>query len=54
MIIEAVIYGIIPRAKTPARENAPPTNISNKPSKLLFAPAVEASKADASTPGRVM
>jgi hypothetical protein len=31
--IEAEIYGIIPKAKIDAWENAPPENISIKPSK---------------------
>lgn len=47
------MYGIIPRANTPAREKAPPTNISNSPNKL-FEPGVKLNNALASTPGSVM
>jgi hypothetical protein len=52
-MMEAVMYGIIPRANTPALEKAPPTNISNNPSRL-FELGVILSSALASTPGNVM
>ena len=50
-IIEALIYGMIPNAKTESLSSAPPENISKRPKIVPFARAKKDARATASIPG---
>ncbi len=56
MMIDAVMYGMMPRANTPARKKAPPTNRLNSPNRPPWLPdaSVIVWRACASMPGIVM
>src|SRR5688500_6398638 len=52
-MIEAEMYGMMPRAKTVARCSAPPVNRSSRPNRLFWPPTASTS-ASRSMPGSVM
>ena len=50
-MIDAVMYGVMPSAKTDSRRSAPPENTSRKPSRPPALALKNSSRAEASRPG---
>jgi hypothetical protein len=50
-MMEALIYGIMPRAKTESLSRAPPENMSKSPNKVPRAEAKKVASASPSIPG---